>query len=409
MLFSSCKYVFTPLSAILLFAVTALANQEQQYQESVAEIARKIGVLTEKINVSRSLLKSERDRLSRVERQIVELDRQLIETGRALQREIKLGETMDREISVLEKAHVKDKVEISNLVRQRYMQGTSNYVKMLLNQENPYAVGRLNNYLEYFTKAHLQKIQALRKQIAEFQELKSKRQTNMVKLEEIYRTQKAHQKDLTVAKQARLESIAKLDKKVLTNEEELNQLNRDRDRLNRLLTQLAEQAEKLRKLEQQRLAKQARKKNAGKQKNNKSLTSMSLVRGGFTKHRGQLKYPVTGSVRYGFGSQIRQTGMRSQGTFFTTNGPQEVSTIFRGRVLFSDYLKGYGLMMIIDHGDEHISLYGHNEVLYKEVGEMVTTGEVVAKSGVSGGLKSHGLYFEIRKSATPVDPSIWCN
>jgi septal ring factor EnvC (AmiA/AmiB activator) len=77
-------------------------------------------------------------------------------------------------------------------------------------------------------------------------------------------------------------------------------------------------------------------------------------------------------------------------------------------VLFADFLKGYGLLMIIDHGDQHISLYGHNEVLYKRVGDMVDTNEVIGKTGVTGGLKSPGLYFEIRKNADPVDPSVWC-
>ena len=75
---------------------------------------------------------------------------------------------------------------------------------------------------------------------------------------------------------------------------------------------------------------------------------------------------------------------------------------------FADFLKGYGLLLIIDHGDDHISLYGHNELLYGKVGDMVETNEVVARSGVTGGLRSPGLYFEIRENAAPVDPAKWC-
>jgi len=76
--------------------------------------------------------------------------------------------------------------------------------------------------------------------------------------------------------------------------------------------------------------------------------------------------------------------------------------------LFADHLKGYGLLLIVDHGDDHISLYGHNELLYKKVGDRVETNETIARSGVSGGLKTTGLYFEVRRAATPVDPAIWC-
>ena len=85
-----------------------------------------------------------------------------------------------------------------------------------------------------------------------------------------------------------------------------------------------------------------------------------------------------------------------------------MQAIFDGRVLFADYLKGYGLLLIIDHGEEHISLYGHNRVLLKDVGDRVSSAEVIAKTGVSGGLQSPGLYFEIRHNATPVNPALWC-
>jgi septal ring factor EnvC (AmiA/AmiB activator) len=101
--------------------------------------------------------------------------------------------------------------------------------------------------------------------------------------------------------------------------------------------------------------------------------------------------------------------MRSEGLFFNTLGSVSVKSIFRGRVIFADFLKGYGLLIIVDHGDNHISLYGHNDRLIKKVGDIVSSGETIANSGVTGGLKSHGLYFEIRDNATPVDASKWCS
>ena len=99
--------------------------------------------------------------------------------------------------------------------------------------------------------------------------------------------------------------------------------------------------------------------------------------------------------------------MRSQGVFFDTQGTKKVKSIYSGQVIFSDYLKGYGLLLIVDHGDNHISLYGHNEVTYKKAGDAVATNELIARSGMSGGLKKTGLYFEIRKETTPINPKSW--
>ena len=133
-----------------------------------------------------------------------------------------------------------------------------------------------------------------------------------------------------------------------------------------------------------------------------------MVKGGFIKQKGRLNYPAQGKHKRKYGSRLAESGMRSEGLFIETNGSQAVKSIFRGRVIFAEFLKGYGLLLIIDHGDDYISLYGHNNSLNKKVGDIVETNEVVARSGVTGGLKSTGLYFEIRNNTTPVDPATCC-
>jgi len=162
-----------------------------------------------------------------------------------------------------------------------------------------------------------------------------------------------------------------------------------------------------RKAEQERARQEALKPKTTKPRNTKPVIR-PIVNGGFLKQKGRLQFPVAGKLTRGFGSRMRESGMRSEGMFFDTQGSVSVKTIFRGRVLFADFLKGYGLLIIVDHGDDHISLYGHNDRLLKKVGDRVESNEVIAKTGVTGGLKSHGLYFEIRDSATPIDASKWC-
>jgi len=126
------------------------------------------------------------------------------------------------------------------------------------------------------------------------------------------------------------------------------------------------------------------------------------------KQKGRLNCPVNIDATTEFGQRIISSGMRSEGVFYATQGSIPVKSIFRGQVLFADFLKGFGLLMIVDHGDDHISLYGHNELLYKKVGDAVDTDETISKTGTTGGLKSHGLYFEIRNNTTPVNPKTWC-
>lgn len=396
---------------LLLFAVwfvphSVFADQQQQYRESMGAIALEIKQISRNLNANQALLKTEKDKLSTLEQRIIGLDRDIANTANEIKRQNQVNAVLDKQIQALEIAQEADRKALLNLIRELYIRGEPNYLKMLLNQENPYAVGRLANYLDYFTTAQKVKFDGLRQQATEKQALQTQQSKNLKALEGHYQNQQAQQRTLDQAKQSRQESVNNLESKVSQSGVKLVQLREDRQRLDSLLKQIAKQAERMRKIEQQRL--DTLRKQAPKADKVPTPIIRPLVKGGFSKQRGRLRYPVKGKKKYSFGKRIVESGMRAQGTFIATNGSVNVNSIFRGRVLFADYLKGYGLLLIIDHGDDHISLYGHNEVLYKQVGDHVETNGLVAKTGVSGGLKSHGLYFEIRNTATPVDPGVWC-
>ena len=381
------------------------ADQQQQYRESIQDLAVEIKQISRNLNANRALLKTEKDKLSTLEQGIISLDKHVAEKSKQIELQKQANVILNTQILELETAQEGDRKALLSLIRERYMRGEPNYLKMLLNQENPYAVGRLANYLDYFTKAQRAKFDDLRRQAQTKKALKTQQSKNLKVLEAHFQQQQTQQQALDQAKLARQVSVNKLESKVGKTSVKLEQLRQDRQRLNSLLKQIAKQAEKMRLIEQQRLA--TLREQAVPSQKPRALVR-PLVKGGFVKQRGRLEYPVSGNAEYKFGKRIIESGMRAQGTFIATQGSVNVNSIFRGRVLFADYLKGYGLLLIIDHGDDHISLYGHNEVLYKQVGDRVQTNEVVAKTGVSGGLKSHGLYFEIRNTATPVDPGIWC-
>jgi len=400
----------TPLIIILLiglFLSTRLeANNEAKYQQSINKIAEEINAISRNINANKQALKTERDKLFEAEKKLSSLNKSINKTEAEIKSTEDEYSKLTEQLNIAKVSQKENKKALVALIESRYKNANPDYIKQLLNQENPYAVGRLSNYHQFFSKAIQTKLKETQKQLAEFVELDVKHKSTLEELKKQRQQQKEQYNQLEKNKSKRAKSIKKLNDKVLTSSEKVEQLQKNRNRLNALLTQIAKQKEKLKRLEQEALKRQ--KENANNPKADSAPIVRPLVKGGFIKQKGRLNYPVKGKHSREFGSRLAESGMTSEGLFINTKRNISVKSIFRGRVIFAEFLKGYGLLLIIDHGDDHISLYGHNEVLIKNVGDVVETNEVIAKTGVTGGLKSAGLYFEIRNNATPVNPALWC-
>ncbi len=411
---SSLKLVFLLAIQGICLADTNAQQKTQQYEKSIGEIGRKIKSISQNLNANKSLVATERDKLLKVEQKLHALTESLQTIEYELARNQHELDALELQINSVKKSQANNREALGKLIIGRYYQGKPDYLQKLLNQENPYAVGRLTNYHHYFSSALKNRFKALSQKALELETLKQDQATLIQALTQEQNKQKKLQSDYNKSKSLRAKTIAKLDKKIASNAETLEKLRNDRERLKSLLKQLKEQAAELRRLEERkRQAEQERARQKARtpkttQPTNTRPVVRPIVKGGFLKQKGRLQFPVKGKITRDFGSRMRESGMRSEGMFFDTQGSVSVKTIFRGRVLFADFLKGYGLLIIVDHGDDHISLYGHNDRLLKKVGDRVESNEVIAKTGVTGGLKSHGLYFEIRDNATPIDASKWC-
>ena len=386
-------------------AATQAASPAAEEKASVDKITIKINNLTKTLNKNKAQLRGARDDLLQSERRIA--------TGKSAMASINKKITQaEREIITLnvrvresQEKQKTNRAALQALMLSRYKNGQANYLKLLLNQQNPYAVGRVANYSDYFSKAIGKRLSALETEVRQANQLNEQHQIALSELASEREEQRALQIKQAAAQQKRKKIVAALDKEITQSNTKLAQLKEDRTRLDRLIKQIAEQAAELKRAEQKRRAREAK---IAAEKNRPPPVHRAPVQGGFVKQKGRLHYPSKGTRARTFGSRIASSGMASDGVFFNTQQSAPVTAIFRGRVLFADFLKGYGLLLIIDHGDDHISLYGHNEVLYKSVGDVVETDELISRSGVTGGLKSPGLYFEIRHNATPVNPSKWC-
>lgn len=389
-----------------------LLSKTEQYQQSIGEIGKKIENISRDLNTNKLLVATQRDKLLEVEQSLHKLSESLQNIEYDLARNQHEFDALILQVAKVKKSQANNREALRELLKSRYYQGKPDLLKKLLNQENPYAVGRLSNYNNYFSVALKNRFALLSDQALSLEELKSRQLSTIEALNEERKKQKNVKADYKKSQDIRTRTIAKLDKKIANNAQVLETLNNNRSRLKSLLTELKKQAAELKRIDELKAKQEAEQRRLETKKDDIIKPTTPSVRvpvkGGFLKQKGRLKYPVSGELTRGFGSRLPKSGMRSEGLFFSTTGSVSVKSIFRGRVLFADFLKGYGLLIIIDHGDDHISLYGHNERLLKKVGDKVDANEVIAKSGVTGGLKSHGLYFEIRDNATPIDASKWC-
>ena len=271
---------------------------------------------------------------------------------------------------------------LSQQIRAAYMIGQQEYLKLLLNQENPAAIGRTLTYYDYFHKARSHHI--------------DEAVASIEKLDRLTVEVKIKTKELTVSRKQQQVEKQKLEDDFIERSIIIKEMEKN----------IADKGIRLKKFvadEQllQQLLKDIRKIMPS------SLTEIDK-RETFSKRRGRLKWPVKGSVKRLFGKSRKAAKLKWNGVLISSTEGKDVKAISHGRVAYADWLRGYGMLVIIDHGDGYMTLYGYNQALYKETGDWVEEGEVIAAVGRSGGQLKSGLYFEVRVKGLPSNPVKWC-
>ncbi len=264
-------------------------------------------------------------------------------------------------------------------LRTAYMTGRQEYLKMLLNQQDPQKTGRILRYYDYYSRARAELIGRLRDEMARLRERSARieqERTEIARLQEQRRSQK---QDLERSRKNRAGMVAQLQREISKGGRRLKQLRQDEQRLSGVLTRLKKQQ-----------ARTGRKEPAP-----------------FGSGREAPQWPVAGAIQARFGAP-RTADLRWKGVLIQAAEGEPVRAIAEGEVVFADWLRGYGLLVIIDHGSGYMSLYAHNQSLRKEAGSRVAAGEIISTVGSSGGKEQAGLYFEIRHNGRPVDPARWC-
>ena len=267
---------------------------------------------------------------------------------------------------------------LAGQLRAAYLIGRQEPLKLLLNQQDPARAGRMFVYYSYFGHARAGQIHLIADDVERLSQLESELEAEDEKLAELEKRQRAQLNELEQARARRGAVLANLEARSHSRTQNLERLRSQQAVLEKLLRELRTAMERF------------------------------PVEGNdaFTRLRGKLAWPVSGHLLARFGD-ARAGGVHWDGVLVATERGAPVKAVCQGRVIYADWLPGLGLLTIVDHGDGYLSLYGHNERLYKAVGEQVATGDTIAAAGDSGGSPRPELYFEIRKGGKPVDPRPW--
>jgi septal ring factor EnvC (AmiA/AmiB activator) len=292
---------------------------------------------------------------------------------RASKRASLAGERRAREADLAQ-----NRSALAGQLRAAYLIGREEPLKLLLNQEDPERAGRMFVYYSYFGRARADQIHQIEGDVQSIAQLDEELQAQESKLAELEQQQRAELMSLEQAREQRSAVLVSLTAESNTRAQNLERLKSQQGGLEKLLRELRAAIEKF-------------------PVNNNDA---------FARLRGKLAWPVGGKLLARFGEQ-RAGGVKWDGVLVGTERGAPVRAVYGGRVIYSDWLPGLGLLAIVDHGEGYMSLYGHNERLYKAVGERVNAGDTLGSAGDSGGSNRPELYFEIRKSGKPVDPRPW--
>ncbi len=272
----------------------------------------------------------------------------------------------------------RERGELAVQLRAAYLIGREEPLKLFLNQQDPARTGRMFAYYGYFGRARSEQLSAIETRVREIEMLDASLETEQERIRRLEQAQRGEVSRLDKARSERGDVLAGLTAESMARNASLQRLQREQATLEKLLRELRRAAPKF----------------------------PTDNRSPFANMRGKLSWPVSGRLIARFGQQRAGT-VKWEGVLISAPRGTPVRAIHRGRVVYADWLAGLGLLLIIDHGGGYLSLYGHNEQLFRAVGDQVVAGDTIAGIGDTGGRAQPELYFEIRQSARPLDPAPW--
>jgi septal ring factor EnvC (AmiA/AmiB activator) len=443
---------------------TERSKQKAEAEAQRAGIQQKLNALKKDISRTESEKEDAADELAESEEAISNANRSLRELGDEQAATNAKLQDLDAQQARLAQTIALQKQQLAKMLREHYVAGNEDRIKLLLSGDNPNRINRDLQMMAYVSQAQARLLGSLRTNLAAVEANQTQTQNAKDELEEIAQEQRQQKSVLEKEKAKHASLLANLSSKLVTQRKEVNKLEQDAqrmsglvDRLTRLIREqeIAAAAERKRQqelaaarakaaaeakaralarakeqqAERERLAREAAK--SGKPykppapvkveepqvaeqpaetkppaKSADTALAADLPSGTFESLRGRLSAPIAGTIAARFGAK-RADGPVWKGMFIKAPEGTDVRAIGPGRIVHAQWMRGWGNMIIVNHGGEYLSIYGFNETLLKHVGDSVKAGEVIASAGSSGGNGESGLYFELRHLGKPIDPAGW--
>lgn len=427
------------LRALIVLALTCLlgpafaderAQTQQQLdatRQDIAELKKKLGQLQEeKSGVQKDLRGTETD-IGKLEKQVEDLQKELKKSEGELER-------LDTEKKKLQSARLEQQRLIAIQARSAYQNnGREEYLKLLLNQQNPEKFARTLTYYDYLSQARMAQLRSFNETLRQLANVEQDIAQQQAQLLVQQGTLDAQRQELEKVRAERQEILAKVNSNLKNNDQKLAAREQEQAELGKVLKTIEEtlarqareaeearqrallaeqEAEKKRQREAALAARQTQDDEPKKPVKTPGplVSSDGAVYGGaFSAAQGKLPWPVNGRLLARFG-ETRGDDARARwdGVMISASAGSQVHAVHGGRVVFADWLRGAGLLVILDHGNGYLSLYGHNQTLLKDAGDIVKAGEAISTVGNSGGQSTPALYFAIRQQGRPTDPTQWC-
>ena len=372
------KTITLPLLCLSLSLPLAYANgNEDRTKQDLDQIQKELKSSAERLKKQRSEITSQEKNLKQAELEIAHNAKSLKELNFAT--ELNRNEQLALEDNIKELNTIKlmQQNALAAQLRSAYMSGSHDYSKLLLNQQEVTSFERTLSYYSYLNNARIKQIDSLKTTLIELAANQDKLAATQSQLVVLLAEQKQKQNALVLAQNERKTSLQQLKKQLSSTQSAIDYLKQNEQMLRDTLQELQQQVQEIIRFD------------------------------GLLADKGKLNWPSRGRLTHKFG-QRKHGSFRWKGVVIKANEGAPVTTIHHGQVVFSDWLKGFGWVVVIDHGEGFMSLYGHNQAILKEVGDQVTQGEVIALVGQSGGQSDPGLYFEIRHKGSAVNPNKWC-
>ncbi|MBU0622841.1 MAG: peptidoglycan DD-metalloendopeptidase family protein [Gammaproteobacteria bacterium] len=363
------------LLTLLLLAGTAHAGK----QEDLEKLRKRIAALQQEFEKTSESRSEAADELRESERAVSDSNRrlhQLAQQEQAANRELK---QLQQRAAAMEREMQGQQARLGRLLYQQYLDGgEQEYLRLLLNNDDPNQVARELHYYRFIARDRASAIKSLRNGLLKQQEVTDQAKRKSDEIASLRAEEQEQRRHLERDKLTHQQMLQKIASQLRQQRREIGRLQKNENRLSQLVEKLAQvlPADKPREI-------------------------------AFRSLKGKLALPVKGKLRNQYGTRRPESTLSWTGWFLRAPARQPVKAVAAGQVVYADWLRGFGNLLIVDHGQGYMSLYANNETLYKQVGDSLSGGDIIATVGSSGGNEDSGLYFELRFQGKPFDPKPW--